>query len=99
MDCKSIILYTLCFWTHLRILSIHLGRNGQKDLFDDGGQNYSDVTKNILHRAGEREAHYSLQIQTRAGLLLTPLEPRHPAIITSNLHLASVEPPGLLTIY
>ena len=65
MDCKSIILYTLCFWTHLRILSIHLGRNGQKDLFDDGGQNYSDVTKNILHRAGEREAHYSLQIQTR----------------------------------
>ena len=94
MDCKSIILYTLCFWTHLRILSIHLGRNGQKDLFDDGGQNYSDVTKNILQRAGEREAHYSLQIQTRAGLLLlllTPLEPRHPAIITSNLHLASVE--------
>ena len=92
MDCKSIILYTLCFWTHLRILSIHLGRNGQKDLFDDGGQNYSDVTKNILQRAGDREAHYSLQIQTRAGLLLllTPLEPRHPAIITSNLHLASV---------
>ena len=65
MDCKSIILYTLCFWT--QILSILLGRNGQKDLFDDGGQNYSDVTKNILQRAGEREAHYSLQIQTRAA--------------------------------
>ena len=45
--------------------------NGQKDLFDDGGQNYSDVTKNILQRAGEREAHYSLQIQTRAGLAAT----------------------------